>query len=144
MKDIKIHDEGHQGSWWRTSERMSESAKFTIYVQRMNAIKNFCMAIDSLIFVDVEGLYIPRVTRVSVPSSELAPPAPGPPRTCVRHPPPPPVTKGHNTRLQAREPVRTTGEKAWHSVGVTSGFDLEVSVDEVIDLKILVVVSERV
>jgi hypothetical protein len=46
--------------------------------------------------------------------------------------------------LQAREPVRTTGEKAWHSVGVTSGFDLEVSVDEVIDLKILVVVSERV
>jgi len=37
------------------------------------------------------------------PSSELAPPFPSPTRVC-----PPP--------FESKEPIRTTGEKAWHSV----------------------------
>jgi hypothetical protein len=75
MKDIKVHDEGHQSKY--------QNRQNLLCMQRMNVIKNFCIAIDSLIFVGVEGLYIPRVTRVSVPSSELVPKAPSPASECV-------------------------------------------------------------
>jgi hypothetical protein len=57
--------------------------------------------------------------RVSVPSSESAPPAPSPASECV----PPLRTKGvgGNTLLRVRaegagEPNQTTGKKVWHSV----------------------------
>jgi hypothetical protein len=120
MKDIKVHDEGHQSKY--------QNRQNLLCMQRMNVIKNFCIAIDSLIFVGVEGLYIPRVTRVSVPSSELASPAPCPPSgVCSPSPPPQAPRGGGNTRLRAEEPIRTTGEKALHSVysvivGVMSGW----------------------
>jgi hypothetical protein len=48
-------------------------------------------------------------------SSELAPPPPLPARKCA---PPLEPKGGSNTRLRVRgrgEPIRTTGEKAWHS-----------------------------
>jgi hypothetical protein len=51
----------------------------------------YCTVYRSLIH-GVEGLYyIPKCTRVSVPSSELAPPAPSPP-----------LEPGRNTRLRVR------------------------------------------
>jgi hypothetical protein len=57
---------------------------------------------------------------VTVTASELAPPAPSPASECV----PPPGTKGgggqHSLAVEGAggggEPVRMTGEKAWHSV----------------------------
>jgi hypothetical protein len=51
---------------------------------------------------------------VSVPSSELAPPAPSPASECV-----PRWNQGGQHLLAGEgrgEPTRTNGEKAWHSV----------------------------
>jgi hypothetical protein len=68
----------------------------------------------------VEILYYTKSTRVSVPSFELAPSAPRRPQAGVA--PPPFGTKRGATHFFAcgggggGEPIRLTGEKAWHSV----------------------------
>jgi hypothetical protein len=63
------------------------------------------------------GINVPRVTKVSFPSSELAPPAPSP-RKRVR--PRPPEPKGGGQHSLAGEGAgganSETGEKAEHSV----------------------------
>jgi hypothetical protein len=65
----------------------------------------------------IEGLYFTLSTRVSVPSSELATPPHPLSRKRVCPPPPEPKGEQHSLAVEgAGEPIRTIGEKAWHSV----------------------------
>jgi hypothetical protein len=91
------------GLVWRNRKKMSQIIKGYLY-----------LPFFLLFLLCIEGLYYTKSTRVSVPSSELAPPAPSPTSECV-----PPGTKGEggNTHLWARGGGANSDnwrKSAWH------------------------------